>query len=155
VFSILKSKEDKDILVYSSESSEEYEGGTFYSTLTSTPSFTCVPEPRTQRTPKQEGHEEEQKENNSQKEVSEFGKSVRTSANLSELPPLIRDILVTVKGAGLALDNKEQLAEATAHKIKQQHAEWCDYDVLGFYKKLEENDTEIQGLVADLMRGRQ
>jgi len=77
----------------------------------------------------------------------------RASSAQKALPPLIRDILVAAKGSSLALDSKEQLAEAAAHKIKRLHTEWRDYDVLGFYKKLEENDTEIRGLVADLTGG--
>jgi phage/plasmid-associated DNA primase len=70
-----------------------------------------------------------------------------------ELTALIRGILLAAKGAGLRIDNKEQLAEAMALQIKQQHPEWRDYDVLGFYKRLEETDKEIQGLIVDLMEG--
>ncbi|MGA2883958.1 MAG: hypothetical protein ABSE80_02225 [Halobacteriota archaeon] len=150
VISILDSIKNKDILYYSSESSQKYEGDT----NTDTPSSTCIAEARTSEHEGQEGQEEAQTANNSQNEFSQFGNELRTpanSANSAELPPLIREILVAAKKAGMRIDNNsDQLAQATAIKIKQQHPEWKTYDVLGFYKKLEENDTEIQGLIADL-----
>jgi putative DNA primase/helicase len=74
--------------------------------------------------------------------------------DLHALLPLIRGILLSAKDAGPRIgNNKEQLAEATAIKIKQQYPEWRDYDVLGFFKKLAEVDPEIQGLIADLTAG--
>jgi hypothetical protein len=151
VLSILQSIEDKDILYYSSESSEEYEGGT---APNNTSLSTCVPEARTSELRKQEGREELQKADNPQNVVLDVRNSFANTSELSELPPLIREILRAAKGAGLRIaNNNEQLARATAIKIKQQHPEWSNYDVLGFYKKLEQNDKEIQGLIADLMGG--
>jgi hypothetical protein len=150
VLSILDSIKNKDILYYSSESSQEYEGGT----NTDTPSSTCIAEARTSELHEQEGQEEVKKANKSQKGTLDVRNSIANASELSELPPLIRDTLLAAKGAGLRIsNNKEQLAQATALKIKQQHPEWSNYDVLGWYKKLEENDTEIQGLIADLTGG--
>jgi hypothetical protein len=50
--------------------------------------------------------------------------------------------------------DSDNLARVIALKVKQRDPEWSDYDVLGFYKKLVENDKEIQGLIADLTGGR-
>ena len=146
--SILEKIEEEDILYYSSASSQEYERGANTNTL----SNTCIAETRTSELCEQEGQEEAQKANKSQNGTIDVRNSFANAIELSELLPLIRDIFFAAKGAGLRIDNnKEQLAEATAVKIKQQHPEWSNYDVLGFYKKLEEDDTEIQGLIADVM----
>jgi putative DNA primase/helicase len=71
----------------------------------------------------------------------------------TQLAQHIQEILLAAKNAGILAEDKEQLAQATAIRIKQQHAEWREYDVLGFYKKLAENDHGIQGLIADVSGG--
>ncbi|MGA7075612.1 MAG: hypothetical protein WBZ42_03570 [Halobacteriota archaeon] len=73
--------------------------------------------------------------------------------SLSALRVLLVNILLAAKDAGVTVESKG-LAEAVANKIKRQHSEWRDYDVLSFYKKLVENDKEIQGLIADLTGGK-
>jgi hypothetical protein len=71
-----------------------------------------------------------------------------------DLRVLLVNILVATKDAGhLDIIDKEQLAKATAIKIQQQHPEWREYDVLGFYKMLAENDHGIQCLIADVTGG--
>jgi hypothetical protein len=148
VLPILDSIKNKDVLYYSSESSQEYEGGN----NTDAPFSPYIAEARTSEPGNQERQEEAQKADKHQNRTLDVRSSVANASELSELPPLIRDILLAAKDAGLRIvNNKEQLAEATALKIKQQHLKWSNYDVLGFYKKLEENNTEIQGLIADVM----
>lgn len=81
---------------------------------------------------------------------------VSTKHDLNELAQLIRGTLIAAKDAGHSIGRvadelgKERLAEATVLTVKRQHPKWRDYDVLSFFKKLEENEKEIQGLIADL-----
>ncbi len=75
-------------------------------------------------------------------------------ADQAALATHIYELLGAAKGVSLALDSDEQLAEATAIKIKQQHPEFSDYPVEQFCKKLVESDKQLQGLVAGLTGGK-
>jgi hypothetical protein len=82
---------------------------------------------------------------------------VPSERSQSALRVLIQTILLAVKDASLRTSpimDSDNLARVIALKVKQRDPEWSDYDVLGFYKKLVENDKEIQGLIADLTGGR-
>jgi hypothetical protein len=155
VFSVLKNIEDKDILIYSSESSQEYEGGTH----TNTSFSTSVPEGQTLRTSEQEGQEEEQKANEFQEGVFQFGNDSRTPANSAnsrerdqaELREDVIQILNGFKnGRSGAIDlTTDEVAAGVNETIKADKPELRDYPVEQFYKKLITTDNEAQAIIVE------
>ena len=67
----------------------------------------------------------------------------------SALRVLIQKYLFNLKTAGFKTESKT-LAETMAYRIKRQHVEWSESDVLTLFSKLSENDEEIQGLLAEV-----
>ena len=155
VFSVLKNIEDKDILIYSSQSSQEYEGGTH----TNTSFSTCVPDGRTLRTPEQEGQEENKKANEVQDGGSQFGNHLRTVENLansSEIDQVeLREDIIQLlegfkKGRSEAIDlTTDEVAAGVDETIKADKPKLRDYPVEQFYKKLITTDKEAQAIIGD------
>ena len=72
----------------------------------------------------------------------------------ADIVPLFVSLLQKLKSAGpIAIVDKTQLLNAASERIKAEHEEWRDYDVLSFCTKLAETDKEVQGLMADLTGG--
>jgi len=77
-----------------------------------------------------------------------------SSIDQHDLASSFFSIVQKLKSAGpIAIENKAQLLKVVSERIQAEHAEWCDYDVLGFCTKLAENNTEAQSLMADLTGG--
>jgi hypothetical protein len=155
VLSILDSIKNKDILYYSSESSQEYEGDT-----QTNPSFsTCVPEGRTLRTSEQEGEEVNKKANEVQNGISQFGNHLRTVANLANASEIdqveLREEVIQIlngfkKGRSGAIDlTTDEVAAGVDETIKADKPELRDYPVEQFYKKLITTDKEAQAIIAE------
>jgi len=155
VLSIFDSIKNKDILYYSSESSQEYEGGTH----TNTSFSTCVPEGRTLRTSEQEGQQENKKANEVQNGVSLFGNHLRTAANFANASEIdqveLREDVVQLlngfkKGRSEAIDlTTDEVAAGVDETIKADKPELRDYPVEQFYKKLITTDKEAQAIIAE------
>jgi P4 family phage/plasmid primase-like protien len=66
---------------------------------------------------------------------------------------LFVSLLQKLKGSGLSIVNdKDQLLKVASERIKSEHPELCDYDVLSFAHRLAEYDVEVQSLLAVLVQ---
>lgn len=75
-----------------------------------------------------------------------------TNVNQQQITQYFFEIFNKLKSAGGVANDQDTLLKVTSEKIKAEHPELGDYDVLGFGNRLVETDKEIQSVLADVTR---